>query len=489
MYQFKMTMVITESSENKIFHNQLELPLFFFLVFISWAFQGQNVERELEMGQKTKAQLEQQIGFYDHSSATYVTEIGQWLVSNLENRVFDYRFGILDMKEPNAMAIPGGEIYFSRGILLLANSEEELGGVMGHEIIHIYKSHSRKSSNRSIWTGIFKVPGAIVGVFAPTAGGILMAPFAMFDAGYSRKNEKQSDELGAQLAAKSGYNPEGLATILERMSSESEMETGMEEQRSFFSTHPYTPKRIQELDKTIKKINFSAPNSTQSTKEEFLNKIEGIVIGDNPAHGMFHESKFLHPELNISMVYPKGWEGIITPMFVGFVTPDKKAQMLVSLADTINSPSKYAGEFENEYNRYYGYKPKRNETLDINGFPAHILTYEGQSEGGLVVLNFLWLKRKEYTFRFATLGTEKYRNIITETAINLHTLTVLERQEIKQTVLKIVKARSGETLSELSKRTLNVLDLDFLALINDLEKNDKLSENQLLKVGVAVQYK
>ena len=483
-----MTMVITERSENKIFHNPLKLPLILFLVFISWAAQGQNVERELEMGRETKEQLEQQIGFYDHSSAGYLTDIGQRLVSNLENRVFDYRFGIIDMKEPNALAIPGGDIYFSRGILLLANSEEELGGVMGHEIIHVYKSHSRKASNRSIWTGIFKVPGAIVGVFAPTAGGILMAPFAMFDAGYSRKNEKQSDELGAQLAAKSGYNPEGLATILERMSSESEMETGMEEQRSFFSTHPYTPKRIEELDKIIKKINYSAPNSTQSTKEDFLNKIEGIVIGDNPAHGMFHESKFLHPELNISMDYPKGWEGINTPMFVGFIAPDTKAQMLVSLADTLKSPAKYAGEFEEGYYRYYGYKPKRNDTLEINGFPAHILSYEGQSEEGLVVLNFLWLKREEYTFRFVTLGLEKYRNIITETAINLHTLTDSERLEIKQTVLKIVEARSDETLSELSKRTSNVLDLDFLALINDLEKNDKLSSGQLLKIGVAVQY-
>ena len=73
--------------------------------------------------------------------------------------------------------------------------------------------------------------------------------------------------------------------------------------------------------------------------------------------------------------------------------------------------------------------------------------------------------------------------------MNLHSLTNLERKEIKKTILKIVKARSGETLSELSERTSNVLDLDFLALINDLEKNDKLSENQLLKVGVAVQYK
>ena len=121
-----MTMVITERSENKIFHNPLKLPLILFLVFISWAAQGQNVERELEMGRETKEQLEQQIGFYDHSSADYLNDIGQRLVSNLENRVFDYRFGIIDMKEPNALAIPGGDIYFSRGILLLLHKTYQL---------------------------------------------------------------------------------------------------------------------------------------------------------------------------------------------------------------------------------------------------------------------------------------------------------------------------------------------------------------------------
>jgi predicted Zn-dependent protease len=459
-----------------------------YLAFFAATVGAQNLERELAMGQEAKEQLEQQIGFYQHPANEYLTSIGDRLVSNLEDRVFDYHFGILDMKEPNALAVPGGDIYFSRGILLLANSEEELGGVMGHEIIHVYKSHSRKASNRSILTGIFKVPGAIVGVFAPTAGGILMAPFAMFDAGYSRKNEKQADELGAQLAAKSGYNPEGLATILGKISSESAMETGAEEQRSFFSTHPYTPKRLDDLDKTIKKINYDDSNTKTASRAAFLKSLEGIVIGDNPAHGVFHESQFLHPELNIAFSYPEGWDGVNTPMFVGVVSPDRNAQLVLSLGDTIKSPSKTAGDFAREYYRYYGYEPKRDEALEVNGYPAHILSYEGQSEEGLIVLSFLWLRRDEHMYRFAALGTAQYKNVIMETVESFHMLKNAERELITQTVLKVVESQQGETLKELTERTGNTLTPAFTALINDLDEETVLPGGSLVKIGSVEAY-
>ena len=462
--------------------------LMIIFLFLDVSLQAQNVERELEMGEESKKQLEQQIGFYEHPAQEYLTSLGLSLVDNLEDRVFDYRFGIIDMKEPNALAVPGGDVYFSRGILLLANSEQELAGVMGHEIIHVYKSHSRKASNRSIFSGILKLPGAIVGVFAPTAGSILMAPGAMFDAGYSRKNEKQSDELGAQLAAKTGFDPEGLVTILEKMSEMVEMETGMEEQRSFYSTHPYTPKRLDDLNKTIRKIDFDPDDSRQMPKEDFLQKLEGIIIGDNPAHGVFNESKFLHPELNIAFEYPADWEGINTPMFVGFLSPDQNSQFVVTLNDTTKSPATYAREIERDYYRNYGYEADQSESLVINDNPAYILSYEGYTEDGKVVLSFLWLKWTNFTYSFISMGMERYKDVPLRAAKSLHALSKNERQNIEQTVLKVVQALPDESLANLSKRTSNVLELNFLELINDLKPGEPLVAGQWIKIGVREPY-
>jgi predicted Zn-dependent protease len=465
------------------------------LLLICLLFQGithsafpQNVEREQQMGKEAREQLEQQIGFYDHQSESYVDAMGQRMVNHLEDRVFDYSFGILDMKEPNALALPGGEIYFSRGILLLANSEDELGGVLGHEIIHVYKSHSRKASNRSIWTGILKVPGAIVGAFSPMAGGILMAPFTLFDAGYSRKHEKQADELGAKLAAETGYNPNGLISALEKIAKFVELETGLEEQRSFFSTHPYTPKRLEDLEKVIKKIDIEEDDEIAVDQSTFLQSLEGLVIGDNPANGIFTDSLFLHPELDMSIAFPTGWEGINTPVFVGIVSPDQNAQLLVTLDDTIQSPTETAQKFAREYYRYSGHHPDQDESLEINGFPSHLLSYEGYSNGERIVLSFIWMKRKDYHYRFASLSTDRYSGIIRELAESLHKLTDGELRMIKIKKLRIARAKEGETLELLSKRTENILSLEFTALINDMDKKDVLTEGQLVKIGFESNY-
>ena len=137
---------------------------------------AQPTEKDISNAEQARELINQQIGSYDHKAVDYPHDIGQRLVSNLENPLQDYRYGILDMSEPNALALPDGFIYFSRGILLLANSEDELAGIMGHETIHVARYHSRKTQKKSIITGIFKIPGAIVGAFSPVAGGILMNP-------------------------------------------------------------------------------------------------------------------------------------------------------------------------------------------------------------------------------------------------------------------------------------------------------------------------
>jgi len=464
----------------------------FFTILISFLITAssftQSIEREIAQGEEANEQLKQHIGFYEHSSSAYLNTIGQRLVSNLDYQMFDYRFGILDMTEPNAMALPGGSVYFSRGILVLANSEDELAGVVGHETIHVHKRHSRKTRNKSIFTGILKIPGAIVGVFAPAAGNILMAPFSLFDASYSRKHEKQADELGAKLAAKSGYDPAGLITILDKIAEDTKIETGIEEERSFFSTHPYTPKRVENLNKSVQKLNTTNTTPIVSDHKAFLDKLEGIVIGDNPAYGVFHDSLFLHPELNFTFSFPKEWEGINTPQVIGFLSADQKAQVILTLADTLKSPAKMAKEFVKNYYYYYRQEPVRNDSLKINGFQAHIISYEAYSDMDLVVFSLLWLKRSVHTYLFAMMSIDKYRNVIESMAKSLHVITDKERNLIKQTLLHIVQANQGENIEELSTRTGNVLDLEYTALINNLKTGEKLTTGQWIKIGVFRKY-
>jgi len=465
----------------------LTLSLFFLLTVTSFA--QKSVEKDKQQGKDANEQLKEAIGVYDHSAVVYLNEIGQRLVSNLEKRMFDYEYGILDMNEPNAMALPGGYVYFSRGILILANSEEELAGVMGHETIHVHKQHSRKSQNKGVLTGILKIPGAIVGVFAPTAGGLLMAPFSLMDASYSRKHEKQADDLGAKLSAKSGYDPNGLPGVLVKIYKDTKLETGEEEQRSFFSSHPYTPERIDDLEKVIHKINFKKTEDITANHKDFLDKLEGIVVGVNPVQGVFKDGLFIHPEMDFALEYPDSWDTQNTPSAAGIISPDKKAQVIFTLSDSAVSPDKSAKEFAEAFYRHYHMEPKKGEAFKVNGFPAHVLEYEETSEEGLSVFTMIWVKTNDFTFKFSGLGLAKYRAVPMSMAKSLHRITEEERNSIEQTVIHIVEAKEGETLNELSIRTENVLDLDYLALINDVMADEKLRNGQWLKVGIVTKYK
>jgi len=464
----------------------LTLTFAYALTFISFA--QSSIEKDKQQGEEANEQLKQSMGVYHHPVQGYLDSIGFRLASNLENKMFDYRYGIIDMNEPNALALPGGYVYFSRGILILANSEDELAGVMGHETIHVHQRHSRKAQNKSIFTGIMRIPGAIVGVFSPTAGGLLMAPFSLMDASYSRKHEKQADKYGAELAAKSGYNPKGLVIILNKIEKDTKMETGKEEQKSFFSTHPYTPKRIEELDNTIKKLSIKKTGDIAPTQKAYLDKLEGIVIGNNPEQGVFLDSLFIQPELNFTIIYPKGWKSENSPSMAGIYSPDEKAQLVFTLSDTSKSPDQLATDFAKSYYQYSNQKPSKNSSLKINGFPAHILSYQGQTEEGKVIFNLVWLKRNDHSYKFAGISTEKYGDMVLNLAKSLHTITPSERDMVEETVVHIVQSNNGETLKELSKRTGNVLELDYLALINNLEENAVLKDGQWVKVGIVVKY-
>lgn len=315
-----------------------------------------------------------------------------------------------------------------------------------------------------------------------------MAPFTLFDAGYSRKHESQSDELGAQLAAKSGYNPKGLLSILDKMSKEQELKTGSEESRSFFSTHPNTPKRINDLEKVIRKLDYEETPQNNVEHEEFLKKLEGIIVGENPAKGTFINSKFIHPELKFSFSYPKDWKGVNLSSVVGFISPDSKAQMVLTLKEATKSVDEMAKTYKENHYRKYGANPNRDESIQINGYPAHFVGYQGESEGEKLVFNILWLKRNKRMYLMASMSVEAYETALLKMAKSLKVMTAEEKNQIRKTVLHIVQAKKGETLEKLSKRTGNVLELDYVALINDLDMDETFTESKWIKIGLLKKY-
>jgi len=467
---------------------KLKISLVLLQLFIVLFSYGQSLEKDVALGEEANKAIITQIGLYEHPALENLNEVGQKLVQYLDPQKFDYKFGILDMQEPNAMALPGGFVYFSRGLLVLVNSEDELAGVMGHEITHVHNQHARKSQNRSIFSSILLIPGAIVGTIAPNAGNLLISPVLLFNSAYSRSNEKEADLNGAKLASAAGYDPSGIAIILEKISDEVSLESGNVEKSSWFDSHPYTPKRVEELNKYIPKLDYEKQPENNKKHKAFLDHLEGIVIGEDPRTGLIKDGEFLHPDMNFVFSFPSDWIGINSPNALSFSSPDKNSQLVFLLADSSKDPSQHAEIFLKEFSKNYDIQAKQNEAIKVNGFPAHIIQFEKMYQGQRIIGKLLWLKRDGRVYQFVEIVEQKYSQVLDECVESFHTMSSDERNSIYKTTVHIVQANEGETLEELSLRTGNSLTIEFTSLINNLAKDAILNNTDWVKIGVDSKY-
>ncbi|MDB4303554.1 M48 family metalloprotease [Desulfosarcina sp.] len=468
------------------------ISLFLILIF-SLNGIAQDLSYDKKMGAEGAKQVEQAVGIYQDSALTaYVNQVGARLVDALGDGPFEFRFSVVEMAEPNAFALPGGYIYVSRGLLSLVNDEAELAGVIGHEMIHVTKRHSVKQMKKSIFPSLLQVPGAIVGVFNSNLGKAINAPFSLgselFLSNYSRKQESESDEFGIRLASKAGYDPEKLAVMLNNLSADVELLTGEEEKKSYFSTHPITPKRVEDIGKEIPKLEWSEKTSIAPDKESLYTKLEGMVIGQNPAHGIFDENVFKHPDLDLAITFPEKWETVNVPVAVGAAQEDGEAQLVFMVDNSGGTPDSLGAVFTEMLQKEYKLKPDKSEPMEINGFPAYKITLVDKSGKQPVDIQIYWLKAGDILFNVMGMSYLKYSESMANTVNSVRPLTEDEKQNISGLKLHHAIANENENLEAFSKRTNNIWDPKTTAVKNGLETNTLLKEGQVLKIAVEESY-
>jgi predicted Zn-dependent protease len=444
---------------------------------------------DTRLGAEAAAQVEAQMGLADHARATeYIEKIGQRLVANLEDKQFEYKFHVVDMAAPNAFALPGGYIYFSRGILLVANSEDELAGVMGHEIIHSHNRHSVKTIKRSIGPSLLKLPGNMVGaLISPRLARLINSPVEGISgltlASYGRKHESESDRLGADLAARAGYDPRALGSILTSLSNTAEAATGKQTTFSYYDSHPFTPSRVDEINRISNELTVASRPPIASSKKAFYDQFLGLPVRENPAQGFFQENKFIHPILNFTLEFPKGWKTVNSPTHVGAYEPGKKAQLFLGLGDNNKSPEEHARAFIRELEEKFGERPSESRKVDVKGNQGYYVSLKDGTSRHPVTIHMLWLSLGKHMFEFIGAGYEAHRPAMRESVLSLRPITKEEWNSLSITVYRVVKAREGETLASLSKRSGNALSPDLTAAINSLSPDQRLSKGQLVKIG------
>jgi beta-barrel assembly-enhancing protease len=252
-----------------------------------------SLERQIAMGKQFSDQVEATSRLITDSEITeYVNRIGQNLVRNSDSLV-PFTIKVIESDDINAFALPGGFFYVDSGLILSADNEAELAGVMAHEIAHVAACHVARQTTRGKMLNMAAIPLMMIGGPIGYAGYealTIAAPLTYLK--FSRHFETEADFLGVQYMYKAGYDPQALTSFFEKIKSLEKSKEGVVAKA--FRTHPQTPDRIE---KTQAEINTLLP-----AKDEY--KVDTSEFEDTKTHlenlqnrGHLHFEKSSHPTL------------------------------------------------------------------------------------------------------------------------------------------------------------------------------------------------
>ena len=434
---------------------------------------------ELKLGQQTDAEIVQEHGLYrDPQMTSYLNEICQRLGKFSHRPNLNYQLKILDVAVVNAFAVPGGYVYFTRGILATLDNEAELAGVMGHEIGHIAARHSAQQLSRAQLAQF----GVAVAEVIPGMSGLAQLGAGMLFLRFSRDNEREADNLGVDYSTRLGYDATQMAAFfesLERMNPGSDR-SGLP---AWFSTHPSPEDRVQAVRARAvdlqRSLNLQQP---KVNRQGYLRTIDGVVFGEDPRQGYVTEGMFFHPDLRFQFPVPADWKVNNTPMQVQMVSKAQDAIILFSMAK---------GSSSQDAARTFVAQTKasviKTDGLDVSGFSSQrVISDLRTDQGSLRVMSyFIQKERTVYVFHGLTPlnSFQKHQALFNNTMRQFRELTDPRRINVQPDRLRIRPVGRADTL-ENGLRSLGVPEkrLKETVLLNGGVPNQRIAANTLLKV-------
>lgn len=310
----------------------------------------------------------------DEEWQKYVDQIGQRLLRVTPDAGKEYHFYVLDNPAVNAMALPDGYIFVNRGLISYLRSEDELAGVIGHEIGHVVGRHAKRNKRTKLFGDIAGFIGSILAGTGAIAD-LTNTATATLLSGYGREFELEADEYGGEFLALAGYNPLAMIDVIYVLKDHSLFSKNVLKEPSvyhgLFSSHPRNDKRLHDA---VMKSQHLLPEETSDPERDFWEMIDGLVYGDEAATGLIKGTSYYHGSLRVVVTFPDGWDVSNSPAEIIGKAPGANDSFVtvrrLNPPKSEQTPAQYVTETLKRDDVVDG------EELEINGFSAFIGTVE-----------------------------------------------------------------------------------------------------------------
>ncbi len=460
---------------------------------------GYTWQQELQIGAQADQEIVAQYGIYDDDELTaYINELSELILAESHMRREDtspqfreaeFTFRVLNSDIVNAFALPGGYVYFTRGLLSHMNNEAQLAVVIGHEIGHVAARHASQRVLQQQAGQLLLIGGAIAGqeLFGMSAENILNiggTTAQLLFLSYSRDAERESDRLGVEYTAMAGFDASEGAAFFRTLQRLSERAGGS--LPNHLSSHPDPGDREQSMHQLSQQWRDQGYEQTRRNERQYMEMIDGMVLGQNPREGFVENNIFYHPDLEFQYPVPAGWNVQNMAAQVAMFDNDQQGVSIFSFARDASSARAAVEQFTNQEG--INVVSSGNANLNNNTGYRAIATATNQ-DGSELRFMVQGVEFGGQVYRFINYSSsgryDQYESSFTQIVEGFRRLTDSSKLSIQPVRIQVITAdRTGSFQSFLPSDMPMGMNPEELAIINQLNLNDTVTRGQRIKIPV-----
>lgn len=443
--------------------------------------------QEIALGRQSDPSIVAEYGLFQHEGLQQLIDARGKEMGAISHRPhLNYTFRILDSPVVNAFALPGGYVYFTRGILAHFNNEAELAGVLGHEIGHITARHADEQYTRQVFSQALLFGGMMLSKELRTFSRETQAAMALLFLKYSRDNETQSDGLGVEYSTRIGYDAREMSKFFNTLKALSDDHGSLPD---FLSTHPDPGNRVVRVAQLAGEWQARDQRAPYKVNQDsYLRLLDGLIYGEDPRQGYVDRNVFYHPELKFQFTYPQGWILENSPTQVVMVPEDKSALVLFTLAQ--GASLRDAAE---KALKAYELQADASRQLTINNLPALLVdsrqVQQDPSTGATTTIQvrstFIQYDGRYFVFHGVANGNRfgYWLPAFESCGRSFSRLSDPARINVRPEVIRVVQARSSGTFGQvLDANGIPSTRRREMEILNQLGAGDPVAAGQLIKI-------